>query len=76
MADKDSDLAIIRDLNNQVTSYKRKYESAKTELRNLKGEFVLDCSSKAASRLLFCGSRADNLYRERCSHVSIIRVTA
>ena len=36
MADKDSDVAIIKDLHNQIASYKRMYESAKTELRNLK----------------------------------------
>ena len=36
MADNDSNSAVIRDLNQQVQSYKRKYENAKTELRNLK----------------------------------------
>lgn len=36
LADKDSDQAVIRDLENQVSSYKRKYETAKTELRNMK----------------------------------------
>ncbi|UZJ56293.1 hypothetical protein CBS101457_005613 [Exobasidium rhododendri] len=36
LSDKDNDQTIIRDLNNQVASYKRKYENAKTGLRNLK----------------------------------------
>jgi hypothetical protein len=36
LCDKDNDQAIIRDLNGQVASYRRKYENAKTELRNLK----------------------------------------
>jgi hypothetical protein len=35
-AEKESDLAVVRDLNNQMQGYKRKYESAKTELRALK----------------------------------------
>ncbi|KZT19829.1 hypothetical protein NEOLEDRAFT_1141535 [Neolentinus lepideus HHB14362 ss-1] len=33
---KDSDLAVIRDLDMQVKEYKRKYEQAKTELRSVK----------------------------------------
>lgn len=36
LSDKENEQTIIRDLNNQVSSYKRKYENAKTELRNLK----------------------------------------
>ena len=36
LAEKDSDQAVIHDLNSQVSSYKRKYENAKTELRTLK----------------------------------------
>ncbi|CEH11846.1 SPA2 PROTEIN [Ceraceosorus bombacis] len=36
MAEKESDLVVVRDLNNQMQSYKRKYETAKTELRALK----------------------------------------
>lgn len=34
---KDSDLAVIQNLDAQLKDYKRKYESAKTELRSLKG---------------------------------------
>jgi protein SPA2 len=34
---KDSDLSVIRDLDNQLKEYKRKYEQAKTELRSVKG---------------------------------------
>jgi hypothetical protein len=34
---KDSDLAVIRDLDAQLKDYKRKYEQAKTELRSVKG---------------------------------------
>ncbi|TFK44453.1 hypothetical protein BDQ12DRAFT_673015 [Crucibulum laeve] len=36
MTAKDSDLIVIRDLDNQLKEYKRKYEQAKTELRNVK----------------------------------------
>lgn len=39
MTAKDSDLVVIRDLDNQLKDYKRKYEQAKTELRNVKGVF-------------------------------------
>lgn len=38
MTAKDADLAVIRDLDNQLKEYKRKYELAKTELRSVKGE--------------------------------------
>lgn len=37
MTAKDSDLVVIRDLDNQLKEYKRKYEQAKTELRSVKG---------------------------------------
>lgn len=50
LADKDNDEAIIRDLNSQVSSYKRKYENAKTELRNL----------KATSQLFVQAPKADD----------------
>lgn len=36
MTAKDADLALIRDLDNQLKEYKRKYELAKTELRSVK----------------------------------------
>ncbi|GLB37366.1 putative spa2 homology domain (SHD) of GIT [Lyophyllum shimeji] len=36
MTAKDADLAVIRDLDQQLKDYKRKYEQAKTELRNVK----------------------------------------
>ncbi|KAJ3776968.1 hypothetical protein EV361DRAFT_88999 [Lentinula raphanica] len=36
MTAKDSDLVVIRDLDNQLKEYKRKYEQAKTELRSVK----------------------------------------
>ncbi|KAJ7668486.1 hypothetical protein DFH06DRAFT_200869 [Mycena polygramma] len=36
MTAKDTDLAVIRDLDNQLKDYKRKYEQAKTELRSVK----------------------------------------
>jgi protein SPA2 len=39
MMEKDADLATIRDLEAQVTDYRRKYERAKTDLRNIKGGF-------------------------------------
>nr|CDI55326.1 related to SPA2 protein [Melanopsichium pennsylvanicum 4] len=35
-ADRDNDVAVIKDLNAQMANYKRLYETAKTELRNLK----------------------------------------
>jgi archaellum component FlaC len=38
MTAKDADLMVIRDLDAQLKEYKRKYEQAKTELRNVKGE--------------------------------------
>lgn len=37
MADKDADMLLIQTLNEQIKEYKRKYEHAKTELRNIKG---------------------------------------
>jgi hypothetical protein len=37
MIEKDADLATIRDLEAQVVDYRRKYERAKTDLRNIKG---------------------------------------
>ncbi|KAK0460896.1 uncharacterized protein EV420DRAFT_1619444 [Desarmillaria tabescens] len=36
MTAKDSDLAVMRDLDSQLKEYKRKYEQAKTELRSIK----------------------------------------
>lgn len=39
MTAKDSDLAVIQNLDAQLKDYKRKYEAAKTELRSLKGAF-------------------------------------
>ncbi|PWN21991.1 hypothetical protein BCV69DRAFT_281899 [Microstroma glucosiphilum] len=36
VAEKDQDLVVARDLNQQLISYKRKYEQAKTELRQYK----------------------------------------
>ncbi|KAF5385935.1 hypothetical protein D9615_002290 [Tricholomella constricta] len=36
MTAKDSDLVVIRELDQQLKDYKRKYEQAKTELRNVK----------------------------------------
>lgn len=41
MAEKDSDTNTIRDLDLQLKDYKRKYEQAKTELRSVKGSFIL-----------------------------------
>lgn len=41
MTAKDSDLAVIRDLDLQLKEYKRKYEQAKTELRSVKGRLLL-----------------------------------
>ena len=35
-ADRDNDVVVIKDLNAQMANYKRLYEAAKTELRNLK----------------------------------------
>jgi hypothetical protein len=39
MAAKDSDLAIICDLDTQLKEYKCKYERAKMEFRGVKGKF-------------------------------------
>ncbi len=38
MTEKDADLATIRELDQEVRLYKRKWEDARTDLRNLKGE--------------------------------------
>jgi protein SPA2 len=43
MTAKDSDLVVIRDLDQQLKDYKRKYEQAKTELRNVKGQLYIRC---------------------------------
>lgn len=37
MTAKEADLTVIRDLDNQLKEYKRRYEQAKTELRSVKG---------------------------------------
>jgi hypothetical protein len=37
MNTKDADNVLIRELDNQVKEYRRKYEQAKTELRSVKG---------------------------------------
>lgn len=42
---KDADNATIRDLDNQLKEYKRKYELAKTELRSVKGRYHYCCPS-------------------------------
>lgn len=39
MNTKDADNTLIRELDNQVKEYKRKYEQAKTELRSVKGKY-------------------------------------
>jgi len=41
---KDADLTTIRDLEEQVADYRKKYERAKTELRGLKGIWI--CSER------------------------------
>jgi protein SPA2 len=38
---KDADLSTIRELEEQVADYRKKYERAKTELRGLKGARVI-----------------------------------
>jgi len=40
LAARDSDQMVIRDLDGQLKDYKRKYELAKTDLRNVKGTFL------------------------------------
>jgi uroporphyrinogen-III decarboxylase len=42
MIEKDADLVAIRDLEAQVADYRRKYERAKTDLRNIKGALPFD----------------------------------
>ena len=39
MISKESDLSVINNLNMQLKEYKRKYETARTELRSFKGGF-------------------------------------
>lgn len=41
MADKDADQATIHSLTNQLKETKRKYDHAKTELRNFKGNYLI-----------------------------------
>lgn len=41
MTAKDADLAVIRDMDSQLKEYKRKYEQAKTELRSIKGTYIV-----------------------------------
>jgi hypothetical protein len=41
MTAKDSDLVIVRDLDAQLKEYNCKYEQAKTELRSVKGMFLV-----------------------------------
>lgn len=43
MLDKEADMALVQTLNSQVKDYKKKYEQAKTELRNNKGESIGVC---------------------------------
>ena len=50
MQARDQDLVVIQDLNAQIKEYKRKYELAKTELRNVKGAFVLPSTLPLPSR--------------------------
>ena len=46
MAAKESDLAIIQNLDSQVKEYKKKYEMTRSELRGLKGCMILYLSKK------------------------------
>ena len=50
MTAKDSDLSIIRDLDQQLKEYKRKYEQAKTELRSVKGRLHPDLLAKYTNK--------------------------
>src|ERR1700722_9841181 len=58
MSEKDLDLNAIRELENQVKEYRRKYEQAKTEIRSVKGtsiyssKFCLNLSYYAATSQL------------------------
>ena len=49
MAAKESDSKVIRELDNQLKEYKRKYEQAKTELRTVKGNSSSSISSNVAN---------------------------
>jgi hypothetical protein len=49
MAAKESDSKVIRELDNQLKEYKRKYEQAKTELRTVKGNSSSSMSSNVAN---------------------------
>jgi protein SPA2 len=63
LAARDSDQMVIRDLDGQLKDYKRKYELAKTDLRNVKGTFLrliftiirlfIFCTSPTATSQLF-----------------------
>ncbi|PPQ98392.1 hypothetical protein CVT24_004071 [Panaeolus cyanescens] len=49
MSSKDSDNLLIRELDNQLKDYKRKYEQAKTELRSVKGVSISNMYQNFAS---------------------------
>lgn len=64
MTSKDSDNVLIRDLDNQLKEYKRKYEQAKTELRSVKGvssflsvaSVLTDTTARSHFATVFAGS--------------------
>lgn len=71
MTAKENDLNVIRDLDSQLKEYKRKYEQAKTELRNVKGKLAssLTCppnyNNPFNQRLRNCTRKASKLNASR-----------
>lgn len=67
MTAKDSDLAVIQNMDGQLKEYKRKYEAAKTELRSVKGmpyhpqtrHVNPDCLFTATSQLFLQAPKVD-----------------
>ncbi|GAC74482.1 hypothetical protein PANT_11d00077 [Moesziomyces antarcticus T-34] len=56
-ADRDNDVTVIKDLNAQMANYKRLYETAKTELRNLKATSQLYVQPPKADDFLAASER-------------------
>ena len=65
MTAKDSDLVVIRDLDQQLKDYKRKYEQAKTELRNVKGRLCRCLCPKPNFNLFYIQQPLNSSFKHR-----------
>ena len=64
-SEKDADQATIENLNHQVKDYKRKYEQAKTELRNVKGLSIPDMLQSILILSLHCFIATSQLFLQQ-----------